>query len=221
MCTQPVDSGTSTRSQLSPRSVLTPPAAMSWLPVQRAPGQERQRKSGSIQAPSSRSDHLRRARSCPWADRASAARRSARRPPSAQSGRKRTTHSSWRPPGWAVWNRPVAPVAGSVKITGFCSERSGRPRPGRRRSRRRRPGASVARWMKMSEPALQRAAEPGTGQRAIRQPLQEGRVIVDDRRRQERLRPAGRRPAQFVRSCAPRSRPGSSVPPPIANVASQ
>ena len=54
MWTQPIEFGTSRSDQLSPRSWLTATAAVSWLPVQRAPGRTLHRKSGSIQAPSSR-----------------------------------------------------------------------------------------------------------------------------------------------------------------------
>ena len=150
MCTQPVDSGTSVSDQVAPRSVLTATAAVSWLPVQRTPGRPLQRKSGSNHAPSSRTTTRARTKlpsgspsGRPGPERACVAATS--------SGRRMTSHSSWRPPpGWAVWNSQTARLSGSGKMTGFCSERAGSSETWADGLHRSAPGVRVAARMKMS-----------------------------------------------------------------------
>ena len=129
------------------------------------------------------------------------------------SGRKRTSHSSCRPPGWAVWKRPTAPVVGigedhrvllgARRVVGHAIGRAPLLGAGRER---RQPDEDV-------RLALERAGEPGAGERAVRQPLQERRVVVHHRRRQEGLGPVRRRLPRFARPCAPRSRQVSLAPP--------
>ena len=221
MCTQPVDSGTSTSVPgLRRGRCSSPPRRRRGCRSSARPATVRQRKSGSIQAPSSRSvtcaAHEAALRQVERPRLAGAHARPAR----ARSGRKRTTHSSCRPPGWAVWNRPgrAGRRVGEdhrvlLRAVGIVRDPVGRA-PGVGAGRQRREVDEDVR------PALQRAAEPGAGKRAVRQPLQEGRVVVHDRRGQERLRPPGAGRARFVRSSAPRSRPGSFAPPPCVRLAS-
>ena len=219
MCTQPVDSGTS--ASVPARAAVG--ARRQRRPRRGCRSSARRRRCGRGRAAASR----RRRRAASPAPRtklpsgSASVRGSPERTPSGprSSGRNRTTHSSCRPPGWAVWKRPGAPVAGSVKITGFCSDRSGSSDT--RSAGLQAVGAGRQRGEVDEDvrAALQRSAEPGAGERAVGQPLQERRMVVHDRRRRGRPRPGRARPARFVRSSVPRSRPGSFPPPPCVGSA--